>query len=326
MKRTCSKEGCNAPNTFCKELAGPNFQDCDHWKSVVTKDSNDAKKFPNGNSIPWSGLAMEPHDLHLLSHRSTPQIIGLIGNANAGKTSYLGMLYTLLFNGKQFDEWRFTGSQTLIAWETQAKSLKVKPNGKVPFPKPTPSSGDYYSLYHLSLKKDEDMQDLFFADSSGEVFTKWANNTNDPNAENARWIYENSNAFMLFVDCEAIIDGKAKARRAISQLAGQISSSLKNRPVAIVWSKSDKIDEILPNIKLAIDKDIRKKLPNALSIEISNFSKTDPDILCHKNNILVTERLLNTMNEPDSNRLEIQLDVTESTDFFYLYRGSYGSE
>lgn len=30
----------------------------------------------------------------------------------------------------------------------------------------------------------------------------WSQNRNDPNAENARWIYEHSNGFILFIDCD----------------------------------------------------------------------------------------------------------------------------
>ena len=267
MRRKCSQRGCGAPETFCKELGNPNYQQCNHWEGAskaieLTNEKLKSKK----NPIPWTGVAMEPNDIQQLSHRSTPQIVGIIGASNTGKTSYLGMLDPLLFNGKKFKEWGFAGSNTLIAWETQAKGLKVKPNGKVDYPEPTPRNRDYYSLYHLALKKGHLFTDVLFADSSGEVFTEWSKNTEDPNVENAKWIYQNSDAFILFISCEEIINGKGRARNSITQLMGQVAGGLHDRPVIIVWSKADKMNELeekYPQIKMAIESSIVQYFPNS---------------------------------------------------------------
>lgn len=327
MRRKCKQKGCGAPETFCKELGNPNYQLCNHWTGTSGSiEKSNEKHNSKKNAIPWTGIAMEPKDIHQLSHRSTPQIIGIIGASNTGKTSYLGMLYTLLFNGKRFKEWGFAGSNTLIAWETQAKCLKVKPNGKVDYPEPTPRSRDYYSLYHLALRKGQHFADVLFADSSGEVFTEWSKNTEDANVENAKWIYQNANAFILFISCEEVIEGKGKARNNITQLMGQLAADLRDRAVIIVWSKADKMSELeeeYPQIKKAIESSINQYFPNSQSIAISNFSKTDPDNLCHVNNLTVTESILNTLNKPKSLKLNSEIEVT--SDFFFQYRGSYGN-
>ena len=118
--------------------------------------------------------------------------ITLLAMSGAGKTTYLAMLYSLLFNGKRIENWDFAGSYTLNGWELQAKTLQVQEDGTVRNPDATPSDKDFYSLYHLALRHDGFLHDILFADSSGEVFSKWADNVNDPAAENARWIYENA--------------------------------------------------------------------------------------------------------------------------------------
>ncbi len=325
MQKKCSNPKCTAPKGLCDELLSQEYQQCPHMnrgsgKGSATKDKNSSKI----KTIPWSGLALQPSEIELLSHRSSPIIIGTIGAANAGKTSYLGMLYTLLFNGKKFKQWDFVGSYSLIAWETLAKYLKIKPNGKVDFPEPTPSNPDYYSLYHLALRNEEHLHDILFADSSGEVFTQWASNINDPNAENARWIYENASAFILFIDCEAVITGRGRTKQKIVQLAGQLAANLGERPVIIVWSKSDKITEVRPNIKEAIEEALDQYFPNSKSIQISNFSKQDPDKLCHENNLAVTEYLLEELSKPKT--LKLIPEVGDTSDFFFLYQGSYGSK
>lgn len=324
MRKKCSQSGCTAPKGLCKEFTSQEYQTCSYWNQAEHKEVV-VEKSSKGivTTIPWSGLALQPSEIELFSHRSSPKIIGIIGAAEAGKTSYLGMLYTLLFNGKRFNHWDFAGSFTLIAWETLAKYLKVKSNGKVDFPEPTPSNPDFYSLYHLALRNEEQFHDILFADSSGEVFTQWANNIHDDNAENARWIYQNSQAFIFFIDCEAVIEDRGRAKRKIVQLAGQVAAQLNDRPIVVVWSKADKIDEIRPNIKKAIEEVVERLLPNAEIIQISNFSQEDPDSLCHINNLKVTEYLLDRLSNPQP--FHLTPDRSETNDFFFKYMGSYGN-
>lgn len=321
MRKTCSEEGCDAPKSLCKQSLSADYQDCPHWTNTSVDAIGVGKKDSSSNTaIPWSGMELTPDKIDILSHRSTPLIIGIIGAANAGKTSYLGMLYTLLFNGRKFAKWNFAGSYTLVAWEAQAKGLKIGSNGKVPFPKSTPSTPDYYSLYHFALKNDNRLYDVLFADSSGEVFTKWAANTDDPEAENAKWIYHNSDAFIFFVDCEALITGRGRARMAVSQLAGQVAAGLKNKPVILVWSKADKIDDIPTTIREAVEQTLKDSFPGSLSFLISNFSKVADDKLCHVNNLAATESTLDLLIEPKS--LNLIPGVPLSNDFFINYHGS----
>src|SRR5690606_6949375 len=101
-------------------------------------------------------------NLDLLSHRGTPNIIGLVGSSGAGKTSYLAMLYSLLFNGKRIERWDFAGSLTLVGWELQAKTLQVQVDGTIRNPDATPSDKDFYSIYHLALRNDGFLQDILF--------------------------------------------------------------------------------------------------------------------------------------------------------------------
>ncbi|MDO6596594.1 hypothetical protein Q4512_06685 [Oceanihabitans sp. 2_MG-2023] len=324
MIKTCTNPDCPAPKGLCVELISPEYQQCKYWN--ITDEENVEKEIKSNtkvNVIPWSGLALHPEDIKLLSHRSKPLIVGTVGAPNAGKTSYLGMIYTLLFNGKKFDNWNFAGSHTLIAWENLAKYLKIKPNGKVDFPEPTPSNSDYYSLYHLALRNKETIYDVLYADSSGEVFNLWANDINDINAENARWIYSNSDAFIFFIDCVSVIEGRGRTKQAIVQLASQIASNLNDRPIVVVWSKADRIDEIRPNIKASIEQSIEQFLPHAYTIEISNFSKNDPDVLCHKNNLSVSEYLFDKLCQPK--KMEMIPEIENTTDIFFKYRGTYGS-
>jgi energy-coupling factor transporter ATP-binding protein EcfA2 len=325
-KRSCSKEGCHAPDDFCLELAGPLHEKCKYFINAKAAEApaKTVKKLSKATTIPWTGEWLRPEQLDLMTHRGTPKIIGLVGSSGAGKTTYLAMLYSLLFNGKRIENWDFAGSYTLNGWELQAKTLQVQEDGTVRNPDATPSDKDFYSLYHLALRQDGFLQDILFADSSGEVFSKWADNVDDPAAENARWIYDNAHAFLLFVDCEAIIEQLGSANLDMVQLAGQLKKGLGVRPVVIVWSKSDLADKMPKNIVEAIKQNLSQTFPGSVSLEISNYSKSDSDQLCHINNIDVVKTVLNQLSNPQP--MHIVPTAIPTNDFFFLYRGSYGSK
>lgn len=325
-KRRCRKEGCHAPDHFCLELAGPLHEQCQYFENAGASEApaKTVKKLAVATSIPWTGEWLRPEQLDLLAHRGTPKIIGLIGSSGAGKTTYLAMLYSLLFNGKRIENWDFAGSYTLNGWELQAKTLQVQEDGTVRNPDTTPSDKDFYSLYHLALRHDGFLHDILFADSSGEVFSKWANNVNDPAAENARWIYDNAHAFLLFVDCEAIIEHLGSANLDMVQLAGQLKKGLGDRPVVIVWSKADLADKMPENIVETIKQNLSETFPGAVSLEISNYSKSDSDQLCHINNVGVAKTVLHQLVNPQP--LHIAPAAIPTNDFFILYRGSYGNK
>ncbi|MFY0591969.1 TRAFAC clade GTPase domain-containing protein [Roseivirga sp.] len=325
-RRQCSKEGCHAPEHFCQELGTPDHLLCEHFIADVQQEK--PKEFSTKNkvtsSIPWSGDFLQPDEIDLLAHRGTPKIVGLIGSSGAGKTTYLAMLYTLLFNGKQIKDWDFAGSYSLSGWELQAKTLQIEENGKVRHPDATPSDKDFYSLYHLALRSKNHLHDILLADSSGEVFSKWADNVNDPSAENARWIYEHSQGFLFFIDCQAVIEQRGSARLEIVQLAEQVKKGLNNRPIVLLWSKADLADGMKSNIVESIETRLKMLFPDAISLQISNYSKSDSDELCHINNLKGTESLLNQIDNPQP--LTIVPMETESNEFFFKYRGSYGSK
>lgn len=325
-KRRCNKEGCYAPDDFCLELAGPLHEQCQFFEKAGAAEASakTAKKSAAATSIPWTGEWLRPEQLDLLTHRGTPRIIGLLGSSGAGKTTYLAMLYSLLFNGKRIENWDFGGSYTLNGWELQAKTLQVQEDGTVRNPDATPSDKDFYSLYHFALRHDGYLHDILFADSSGEVFSKWADNVNDPAAENARWIYDNAHAFLFFVDCEAIIKQRGRSRRDIVQLAEQVKNGLRSRPVVIVWSKADLAEEMRENIVEVIKQSLSITFPGAVSLEISNYSKSDSDQHCHVNNVGVAKAVLDQLANPQP--LHIAPTAVQTDDFFFLYRGSYGSK
>lgn len=322
IQGSCQNQKCAAPKTNCFRLH-ENFVSCEDWQSssyTQRKPREHKINIEKANSkLNWSGEALNLNELYLTTLRSSPIIIGLVGRAAAGKTCYLGMLFTLLLNGENFNNFTFAGTKTILGWENIAHKMRLK-KGNIDFPEPTPSNPDYYSFLHLALRDDLNrLKDIYFTDTSGEVFLQWSRNKEDDDAKSARWIHQNSSAFVLFVDCEALVIRRNAAKTEIIDIAQQLRQDLNNRPVVVAWSKADEIINIRESIRSSLHEDLTKILPNHLEIHVTNFSKSDPDKLCHENNIEVVDTILRELTK--SSGVEIDLKTEAKNDFFLNYRG-----
>ena len=291
MTGKCKIEDCVAPiscHDGCED-----YRNCENWiannsekKEESAKPSTVSKK----SNLSWSGEPLKINELHLVSNRSSPIVIGIVGKADAGKTTFLAMVYTLLLGGKRLKDYGFAGTKTILNWDELHCRLEVQKE-KVAFPDPT--SVGFNSLLHFALRnKEGHLQDVLFADASGEVFYLWSQNCDDENAEIARWIYSNSNGFILFIDCADLIERKNLAKTEILDIAHMLTHDLKKRPVVSVWSKSDKKKEVHPKIRKSLHAELQGLFSNYKEIDISNFLIPGPDEVVHVNNLEVIDWLM----------------------------------
>lgn len=314
MTEKCSNPDCVAPIN-CHE-GKEKHTECEFWMKSNAPQSKpkSAPKKEKKSDLPWTGDALTIEELSKVTYRNTPLIIGVIGKADAGKTTYLAMLFTLLLRGIKLKEFDFCGTKTINAWDELYQKLKVQQQG-VTFPDPTPAQ--YIRLLHLALRnQSKKLKDILISDASGEVFSIWSKNRNDVNAENARWVYEHSNAFILFIDCDDLINRKAKAKTDIVDMAQMLNHDLRNRPVIAVWSKSDKKEEVHPVIREKLQGELKELFENYKEIDISNFSKIDPDALVHENNIAVLDWLFSRVFS--ANKSEIVIDNSNIENDIFL--------
>ena len=103
------------------------------------------------------------------------------------------------------------------------------------------------------------------------------------------------------------------------RIAKQLNHDLKDRPIIAVWSKSDRKDEILPEIKNSLQAELQNLFANFHEIEISNLLDPGPDSLVHENNLAVIDWLLEKIIVPSNSDLTL-LD-TNSNDIFINYKG-----
>ena len=317
MTGKCSNPDCAAPISCHEGKEKPT--ECEFWmKSNASQTKNKpASKKEKKSNLPWTGDALVIEELRNVTYRNTPVVIGIIGKADAGKTTYLAMLFTLLLRGIKLKEFDFCGTKTINAWDELYQKLRVQQEG-VTFPDPTPAQ--YIRLLHLALRdQSKKLKDILISDASGEVFSIWSKNRNDTNAENARWVYEHSNAFILFIDCDDLINRKALAKSDIIDLAQMLKHDLRNRPIIAVWSKSDKKEEVHPLIREKLQIELKEIFENYKQIDISNFSSDDPDVLVHKNNIAVLDWLLSRVFTMSKSGIPIENDFAIK-DIFLNYK------
>ena len=314
----CSNKNCQAHITGKCYENEDSLDACPNWPVKATNTKAKKRKYDISSTIEWTGEAMTPETLKTISQRSNPIIIAPIGNVDAGKTSYLAMFYLLLLNGHKLDDYQFAGSITLTAWDRLADKLRYN-KGIVVFPTPTPSNPDYYHLLHLALKKDSKLHDVILADASGEGFKLWADNKDDENAENARWIHKNASAFMLFVDCEALEIRKAAARAEILDIASRLVEGLEKRPVAVVWSKADRINYVQDKLKVLMKERLKDIFNDKYhEFEVTNYPNIVPEELCHGNNLRTLNWLLNYTTKPSD--IVPVLETINNDDIFLNYR------
>jgi hypothetical protein len=319
---------CNNPDCFiattdlCYKMHDPP-EECSDLSSgeqnvAITKDST-GRLSGSYLRAPWDGEYLTLDNIPIVTVSTSPTIIGLIGTAKAGKTSYLATLFTLLQNKKRIMDFNFSGSYTLNAWDKLAHSIKYN-NGDVQYPEPTPSNPNFIALFHLRMK-GETIRDILFADASGEVFGQWANDSNDVNAGSARWISANSNSFIFFIDSDMLAKRKAVAKSEILDIAYRLKDSIGDRPVVLAWSKGDVFMQLPRDLRQSLDTELMTIFNGPRHFKISNHSFSDSDELCHVNNIKVVETIL-------SSRVHSYLDplnyTGEGNDYFFKYGQSIG--
>lgn len=279
-------ERCSNPNCFVHEGEGCCLGEmergqCASWTASAQGVESEATS-PSTTSarVPWSGSALGLADMVNLSPRSRSILIGVLGAHDAGKTTLLTGNYLQLLQGQSLANARFAGSRTLGAWESLAAWIRLDDAARFPtFPPHTPrGTSRVPGLLHLALRNAEgEFRDVLLTDAPGEWLTRWAINEDAPDAEGARWLVRNADAFLVFADCNRLATSNQKrgtARNDLRQLIERLSNHVGNRPTALVWAKSD----IEPNseIRSAIQQTLNRQIPHATEV---NSSTNQPDSL-----------------------------------------------
>jgi len=240
MDTKCAYKYCYAPESPCN-LGEADFNSCPHWKEAIENKSV-SEAVEGSGLLPWSGNSFGTVDREIVTGRSKPRIIGVVGAHDAGKTTLLTVLYLLLTHGRKPEGRSFAGSYTLGGWENLATFLRWKEGEAPRFPPHTASnSGREPGLLHVGFRNnDGEFEDVLFTDAPGEWFDDWAANKSAARSDGPRWISRFADSFMLFVDSEKLAGAeRGQVRARLITLAERLANEAGDRPIAVVWAKSD---------------------------------------------------------------------------------------
>jgi hypothetical protein len=115
-----------------------------------------------------------------------------------------------------------------------------------------------------------------FTDAPGEWFQKWAVNREAVDGEGARWLAEHADVFLLIADCEALSGpNMGSARGSLELLARRLAAERGQRPVALVWTKSDVA--VVADVTKAIRDAVFGSMPDAIEFKVSIAAGADQE-------------------------------------------------
>lgn len=263
MAQGCKQLNCWPLDTGCNIEGEADYRQCKYWQIDEQQKVETAVNQTADHVLPWHGNSLGTTDLLFVTGRSQPLIVGIMGAQDAGKTTFLSSLYLLLSKIPSLPSRAFAGSYTLGGWENIAHYLRWDGDGHPEFPRHTTSEQSRIpGLLHVAFRnRREQLHDVLFTDAPGEWFSRWAIDKHDLSVEGARWVERFANGFLFFVDCEALAGSeRGIARNELQNLLHQLSSTVGNRPVAVVWAKSDVM--LADAIRMKLQRELQAALKN----------------------------------------------------------------
>lgn len=267
---------CNNPSCFAHDgesclLGLRRVDDCPSWTMGSTEPQPD-ETVPDARDdsrVPWSGAALGPADLSILTPRGRPILIGVLGSHDAGKSTLLTGTYLMMLSGHRIGSASFAGSRSFEAWEALAAWARFDDAARTPtFPPHTSrGTGRVQGLLHLALRgEDNSFRDVLLTDAPGEWFTRWAIREDDPEAEGAQWIADHADGFLLAADCARLSgEERGEARRETRALIERLGNHVGGRPTILVWTKSDHEPPV--GVRRSIRDALSAQLPHAKQVE-----------------------------------------------------------
>lgn len=179
--QACHQSDCPVRESG-KCLEGLEPENCSHFYwTDATNDSEVAASPDMGSNQKFplfSGQDMAIEELTSITYRWPSNIIIIIGESDAGKTTLLSSIFDLFQFGK-FSELYFAGSQTCIGFEIKCHKSRETSNANVPETDKT--NTEAFRFLHLAIKRSGELKrpatQLLLSDIGGERFREAASSS-----------------------------------------------------------------------------------------------------------------------------------------------------
>lgn len=165
---TCSKQDCTFAITGkCVESIDDPTRKCPSLKAAAPSSEPEeqlgSEEEPHAIEKPArqfpTGLELGLHDAARLMRSRYTRVIGVLGQAEAGKTCLFTSLYLQLTGRHLYPRYRFAGSETLLGFEQRARHLRDWSQGGIP--------DQIVDRTHLGNSRSPSFLHLAFHDESG---------------------------------------------------------------------------------------------------------------------------------------------------------------
>jgi hypothetical protein len=324
LQDRCTFAKCDYATTQQCEMGHPSIHACEHRAAQGAEAPAPSEKEGDPALVRWTGRALGTVDLLSAAARGRVTVIGVVGPRDSGKTTFLLAIYLCLLKGHRLGQYRFAGSWTLEAWESLASHARHTFDHAPTFPPHTSRAGRVPGLLHLALRDARGvLHDVVWTDAPGEWFMEWASAEDAPGAEGARWVNRTADAFLLFADCERFAGAeRGKAEKDLNDLMHRMERSRRGRPVNLLWTKSDTVEAMPPELKgrvalfrERVEKLRALRLPGSASGGVTVFDEAGQRAILE-----VSAGLLD--NVLAFRATPFELPVVHDADPFLTYRGT----
>ena len=236
---TCRLEGCDGPRSgVC--INSLTFEDCPDVIPIEQEaDPEEALELPREEieEVPTGGASsFSESQADAFLRQSGATLIAVIAPPEVGKTTLLATLYDRLQRG-ELNGLGFAGSETLRGYEQRCHLSRIASNAPVADTQRTPRD---VTFLHLRIAHGRGIDDLVFADRSGEMFDEALGAVDNFLGFTE---LERCGALLFLVDLEIQFanphEQRSKLQRTI--LALHQHGLLDGKRIALVGTKADRI-------------------------------------------------------------------------------------
>ena len=189
----------------------------------------------------YSGQALTAEQLFRFSAKEDVNVTLIAGPYSSGKTTLIVMLYRLFLAGYN-KKLQFAGSITIGGFENRSKDLLCKSGNAEPLGTRTSRMAEDRYLHLIIASEPRTVQNLFFADISGETFS------DDRSMETIAECFEDTENVIVVVDGEKLCNNseKQKTKYATKMLLKRLLNKKilsKRTKLQIIFTKKDKIEQ-----------------------------------------------------------------------------------
>jgi len=181
------------------------------------------------------------------SQNIRPRMLAVVGASGAGKTVYLGMLMDVLSRQPQHIQVLARGAFSITLQQTTIAAL-----ARCEFPRKTPNEPDHWNWVHCQVRRGKQRQpmELIMPDMAGEAVLEEVDHPHTYRV--VRAFLKKCTAAMVLIDAVRLKEDTReqdyftmKLLSYLSELGNEPKHSWAKRPVALILTKADQVEECL---------------------------------------------------------------------------------